>query len=93
MEFVLPPVAEGFNIYAKSIKKWTARLPLSKGCFSISQAGVFMCYTTTVGLFWGIIFLPWFYVPSCDFFPSKFCIFIVYESAAKMGIFGRLKAE
>ena len=27
------------------------------------------------------------------FFPSKFCIFIVYESAAKMGIFGRLKAE
>ena len=49
-------------------QKWTVRLPLSTGCFSISQAGVFLCYTTTVGLFWGIIILLWFYVPSCDFF-------------------------
>ena len=39
-------------------RKWTSHLPLSTGCFLIAQPGVFICCTTAVGLYWGIILLP-----------------------------------
>ena len=43
--------------------------------FLIAQAGFFICCTTTVGLFWGIIILLKFHVPSRDFFLQSFAKF------------------
>ena len=75
VESVLPTVAWWFQHFTQKHRKWTARLPLSAGCFLIAQAGTFICCTTTVGLFWGIIILPTFHVPSRDFFLQSFVKF------------------
>ena len=76
LEFVLPPVACGFNVhFMQKHRKWTARLPLSAGCFLIAQAGFFICYTTTVGLCRDVIILLKFHVPSRDFFLQSFAKF------------------
>ena len=57
---------DGFNVhFMQKHRKWTARLPLWAGCFLIAQA-------TTVGLYWGIIILLKFHVPSRDFFLQSF---------------------
>ena len=64
---------DGFNVhFMQKHRKWTARLPLSAGCFLIAQAGFFIWCTTTVGLYWGIIILLKFHVPSRDFFLQSF---------------------
>ena len=55
-------------IFMQKHQKWTAHLPLSAGCFLIAQAGLFVCCTTTVGLYWHIMMLLKFHVPSRDFF-------------------------
>ena len=70
LEFVLPPVAwREFNVhFMQKHPKWTARLPLSASCFLIAQAGFFTCCTTTVGLYWDIMILIKFLLPSRDFF-------------------------
>ena len=95
MEFVLPAVAWRFQNFMQKHRKWNARLPLSAGCFLIAQAGYFMCCTTTVGFFWGIIILLKFHVPSRDFFSFKVLQnFIVYESAEDRNLpafFNRVK--
>ena len=95
MEFVLPAVAWRFQHFMQKHRKWTARLPLSAGCFLIAQAGYFVCCTTTVGFFWGIIILLKFHVPNRDFFSFKVLQnFIVYESAEDKNLrafFNRVK--
>ena len=45
------------------------------GCFLIAQAGFFICCTTTVGLYWGIIILLKFHVQSRYFFLQSFAKF------------------
>ena len=42
MEFVLSPVAWQFEHFMKKHRKWTARLPLSTGRFSIAQGWFFI---------------------------------------------------
>ena len=53
-------------------------LPLSAHCFLIAQAEFFICCTTTVALFLGIIILLKFHVPSRDFFLKVLQNVIVY---------------
>ena len=75
MEFVLPAVAWRRQHFMQKHRKWTARLPLSAGCFLIAQAGLFICCTKTARLFWGIMILLKFHVPSRDFFLQSFANF------------------
>ena len=62
MEFVLSAVA------------WRPSTATA-GCFLIAQAGLFICCTKTVRLFWGIMILLKFHVPSRDFFLQSFANF------------------
>ena len=93
MEFVLPPVAEGFNIYAKTSKMNYAFASLNALLFHFPSWSFYVLYydsraflrhnTSSMVL-----------CTKLWFFSFKVLqIFIVHESAAKMGIFGRLKAE
>ena len=64
-----PRLRDDFNVhFMQKHRKWTARLPLSAGCFFIAQARFFISCTTTVGLYWGITTLLKFHVPSRNFF-------------------------
>ena len=94
MEFVLPSVAWLFENFMRKHRKWTARLPLSAGCFLIAQAGFFICCTTTVGLFWGIIILLNSMYQAVTFSFKVLQNFIVYESAEDRNLrtsFNRVK--
>ena len=95
IEFVLTAVVwRSFQQFMQKHRKWTARLPLSAGCFLIAQAGFFIWCTTTVGLYWGIIILLKFHVPSRDFSVKVLHNFVVYESAVDRNlrtIFNRVK--
>ena len=92
MEFVLPAVAWRFQHFMQKHRKWTARLPLSAGCFLIAQAGIFICCTTTVGFFWGIIILlkshvpckPWFFLQS---FANFATLIVIFENVSAKGFF------
>ena len=85
----------GFNVhFMQKHRKWTARLPLLARCFLIAQSGFFICCTKTVGLYWGIMILLKFHVPSRDFSFKVSQNFIVYESAENRNLrafFNRVK--
>ena len=96
MEFVWAPVAWRFQHFMQKHRKWTSRLPLSTGCFLIAQTGFFICCTTTVGLYWSIMILLKFHVPSGDFSLKVSQNFNVYESAEDgklRAIFNRVKKK
>ena len=74
-------------------RKWTARLPLSTGYFSIAQAGFFYMLYYKSGAFLRynnsskiLRTKPWFSL-------SKFRKFSLFMKALKIGIFGRFLAE